>query len=91
MEYFVVCVDESFKEATVKITMKLRSRGLSANFSYKSAKLGKQLKQASEYNAKKCIIIGEEFKNNKLVIKDMTTGDQEEIEQDKFFAGLEST
>jgi histidyl-tRNA synthetase len=88
IEYFVVCVDESFKEATVKITMELRSKGLAANFSYKSAKLGKQLKQASESNAKKCIIIGEEFKDRILVIKDMATGRQEEIEQDKFFAEL---
>jgi histidyl-tRNA synthetase len=88
IEYFVVCVDESFKEATVKITMELRSKGFAANFSYKSAKLGKQLKQASESNAKKCIIIGEEFKDRILVIKDMATGRQEEIGQDKFFAGL---
>jgi histidyl-tRNA synthetase len=68
--------------------MELRSKGLAANFSYKSAKLGKQLKQASESNAKKCIIIGEEFKDRILVIKDMATGRQEEIEQDKFFAEL---
>jgi histidyl-tRNA synthetase len=88
IEYFVVCVDESFKEAAVKITMDLRSKGFAANFSYKSTKLGKQLKQASESNAKKCIIIGEEFKDRILVIKDMATGRQEEMEQDKFFAGL---
>jgi len=89
MEYFVACVDESYKDATVNITMELRSRGFAANFSYKSAKLGKQLKQASDSNAKKCIIIGEEFKNNKLVIKDMSTGEQEEMEEDKFFAELD--
>ena len=89
MEYFVACVDESYKDATVNITMELRSRGFAANFSYKSAKLGKQLKQASDSNAKKCIIIGEEFKNNKLVIKDMSTGEQAEMEEDKFFAELD--
>ena len=89
LEYFVACVDESFREATVQITMELRSKGFAANFSYKSAKLGKQLKQASESNAKKCIIIGEEFKDKKLVIKDMTTGRQKEIERDTFFGGLD--
>jgi len=89
MEYFVACVDDSFKDVTVELTMKLRSKGFAANFSYKSAKLGKQLKQASESNAKKCIIIGEEFKDRILVVKDMATGRQEEIEQDKFLAELE--
>ena len=68
--------------------MKLRSKGLTANFSYKAAKLSKQLKQASEQNAQKCIIIGEEFKDKNLVVKDMATGEQEEVEWDKFFAEL---
>jgi histidyl-tRNA synthetase len=90
MEYFVACVDESFKEATVKITMDLRSRGFSANFSYKSAKLAKQLKQASDSNVEKCIIIGEEFKDNNLVVKDMVSGNQNTINVDEFFAELKS-
>ena len=72
------------------MTMKLRSSGLAANFSYKSAKLGKQLKQASESNAVKCIIIGEEFKDNKLVVKDMISGEQDTVNVDEFFSGLDS-
>jgi histidyl-tRNA synthetase len=91
IEYFIACVDESFKAEAVQITMELRSKGLSANFSYKSTKLGKQLKQASEYNAKKCIIIGEEFKDNKLTVKNLSTGEQELIDIKEFLAGLEST
>lgn len=90
LEYFVAYVDENYRESAVKVTMRLRSKGFAANFSYKSAKLGKQLKLASESNTKKCIIIGEEFKDKKLIIKDMATGKQEEIEIDKFFTKLES-
>ena len=91
LDYFVACVDENYKDATdatVKLTMKLRSAGYAANFSYKITKLGKQIKQASEQNAEKCIIIGDEFKNNQLVVKDMATGEQELIDFDKFFAEL---
>jgi len=90
LDYFVACVDESYKDAAVKLTMKLRSAGLAANFSYKAAKLGKQLKQASEQNAGKCIIIGEEYEENKLVVKDMASGEQELIDCDKFFAEFKS-
>ena len=86
MDFFVAYVDEAYKDEAVKITMELRSKGLKANFSYKAAKLNKQLKQASEQNACKCIIIGDEFKNKKLAIKDMATGHQEEKELDKFLA-----
>ncbi len=93
LDYFVACVDENYKDATdatVKLTMKLRSAGFAANFSYKITKLGKQIKQASEQNAKKCIIIGEEFKNSQLVVKDMATGEQKLVDYDKFFAELKS-
>ena len=90
LDYFVACVDEAYKEAAVKLTMELRSAGQRAGFSYKSTKLSKQLKEASDQKAKKCVIIGEEFKSNKLVIKDMATGRQELVKVDKFFAELES-
>ncbi len=88
MDFFVAYVDEAYKEEAVKITMELRSKGFKANFSYKAAKLNKQLKQASEQNSQKCIIIGDEFKNKKLAIKDMATGHQEEKELDKFLVEL---
>jgi len=89
LDYYVACVDESYREVTVKLTMRLRSAGLSANFSYKDAKLGKQLKQASEQKAQKCVIIGDELKEDKLAVKDMTTGEQEVVDYEEFLAGLE--
>jgi histidyl-tRNA synthetase len=88
VDCFVAFADERLFKNVIEITAKLRRAGLSANFDYKGAKLGKQLKQASEQNAKRCIIIGDEFKENKLVVKDMTTGKQEEVDIDKFFAEL---
>jgi len=86
LDYFVACVNETYRENTIKLTMKLRSAGWAAGFSYKTDRLGKQLKEADSQNAKKCIIIGEEFKNNELVVKDMATGEQELVDCDKFFA-----
>jgi histidyl-tRNA synthetase len=90
LDYFVACADKVYREGAIKLTMKLRSAGWIADFSYKDAKLGKQLKQASDQNAPKCIIIGEEFENNELVVKDMATGEQKLVDYDKFFAELES-
>ena len=99
LDYFIACVvpgtppsgvpertygDKVYEEAVVKLAMKLRLAGYAANFSYKPVKLKKQLKDASEQNARKCIIIGDELKDNKLVIKDMTTGRQELIDYDEF-------
>ncbi len=88
LDYFVARVDDNYKDDAVKLMMRLRSAGRAASFSYKEAKLSKQLKQASDQNAQECIIIGDESKENKLTVKNMVTGEQKVIETDKFFAQL---
>jgi len=88
LDFFVACVQEAYRDDAVMLTMKLRSAGRVANFSYKAAKLGRQLKQASDRNARKSIIIGDEFKDNKLVVKDMASGQQEVVDVDAFLSGL---
>lgn len=85
---FVAFADESCKDKAIQVAMKIRSKGFAANFSYKAAKLSKQLKQASEQNTEKCIIIGDEFKDNKLVVKDMVSGQQELVDYDEFLSNL---
>ena len=91
LEYFVISLglDEQSDEEVHRIIARLRSMGHSANFSYKAGGLSKQLKEASAQNAKQCIIIGEEFINNQLVIKDMATGEQVLVNCDEFLNGLE--
>ncbi len=91
LDYFVACADKVYRQRAIKLTMKLRSAGWPAGFSYKPDRLGKQLKEADNQNAKKCIIIGREYADdNELVVKDMATGKQELVDYDKFFAELES-
>lgn len=88
IDYFVAYVDDAYKNQAVKITMELRSKGMSANFSYKAAKLNKQLKQASDQNASKCLIIGQEIESNQLAVKDMTTSEQKLVDLNEFLAGI---
>lgn len=88
LDYFVACVDWSQRDTVLKVTTKIRSKGCSANFSYKNANLGKQLKEASVQSASACVIIGEEFKDNKLSVKDMAKGEQKLVDVDEFLSGL---
>jgi histidyl-tRNA synthetase len=76
------------EDEAIKLTSELKRQGYSAESSYKSTGLSKQLKEASTRNAQKCIIIGEEYKNKLLIVKDMSSGEQKQIDVDKFFAGL---
>ena len=88
LDYFVACADKDAKDKAVEFTAKLRTAGFCADFSYKSGNLSKQLKEASARNAAKCVIIGDELKDGKLAVKDMATGEQQEIEASKFFKQL---
>ncbi|UCG56264.1 MAG: histidine--tRNA ligase [Phycisphaerales bacterium] len=90
LDYFVTFADKLFGGTMYEVAAELRSRGYSANFSYKLGGLSKQLKEASAQNAAKCIIIGQEFaESNQLAIKDMTTGEQELVDYGAFLSGLE--
>jgi histidyl-tRNA synthetase len=90
LDYFIAFAEGYGGGTVYKIAAELRSRGLSAAFSYKpKAGLSKQIKEASAQNAKKCIIVGQEYLDNKqLVVKDMATGEQELVDYDAFLSGL---
>lgn len=79
LDYFVLPVTEAFLNEAVKLTAQLRTRGYKTVFTYKSGSLSKQLKNASEQNARYCVIIGDEFKAGDIVLKDMSTGQQKTI------------
>ena len=85
IDYFVAYTDNALLEKAVEITAALRLAGKSAEFSYKGGGLGKQLKQASALNAGISVILGAEYiERDKLVIKDMTTGQQSETDSASF-------
>jgi histidyl-tRNA synthetase len=88
LAYFVACADHVFSKEMYRITAAIRSRGHSANFSYKLGGLGKQLKIAAAQNAGKCVIIGQEFMEGKLAVKDMGTGEQTTVDVEAFLSGL---
>jgi histidyl-tRNA synthetase len=89
LDDFVVCIDSEFMTKAVEITARLRMGGVASEFSYKGGNLKKQLKEASSANAKRCIIIGQEYDKGELVVKDMATGEQETVSEEKFWAELE--
>jgi histidyl-tRNA synthetase len=78
-DYFVVPLSDDLLDEAVKLTAHLRMLGLKSVFTYKSGSLSKQLKSASEQNAKFCVIIGDEFKAGNIVLKNMSTGQQKDV------------
>jgi histidyl-tRNA synthetase len=91
LDYFVVPVADALLDEAVKLTARLRTKGFKSAFSYKPVSLSKQLKVASEQNAKNCIIIGDEFKTGDIVVKDMSTGQQKTIPLKDFLENPEKS
>jgi len=90
LDYFVTFAEHYGGSTVYSIVAELRSRGFSAAFSYKpKAGLSKQFKEASAQNANTCVIIGDEFKDNKLAVKDMATGEQTLVDYEEFLTGLD--
>jgi histidyl-tRNA synthetase len=90
LEYFITLADPRFESDLYAVAAAIRARGHAANFSYKRAGLSKQLKEAAGQRAGKCVIIGQEFKEHKLAVKDMATGRQETVGVEEFLAGLDA-
>jgi histidyl-tRNA synthetase len=89
LEYFVAVADPLFGSDMYRITAEIRSRGHSANFSYKPGGLSKQLKEAAGQNAGQCVILGQEYGDNRqVVVKDMAGGEQKVVHVDEFLAKL---
>ena len=79
--------DTKFLEKTLEVSNILRGKGKNVStWLEKNTKLDKQLKYADKKGFKYAVIIGEnEIKKNTIMIKDMVTKNQSEIElNDKF-------
>jgi histidyl-tRNA synthetase len=89
LEYFVALADPEMARAVYEVVARIRLKGHSANFSYKQGGLSKQLKEAAGQNARKCVIIGQEYRDHRqAAIKDMATGEQELVGLEAFFSSL---
>ncbi len=88
VDYYVVYADKQYQDKAIETTTTIRGKGYSAGFSYKGGNLGKQMKQAANLNASKCVIIGSEIESGELVVKNMADGEQHSINAEEFLASL---
>lgn len=90
LDYFIVPLDSALEQTAIQIAARLRLKGRSADFSYKTSGLAKQLKFATAANARFCVILGDEFaRDGHLVIKDLASGEQTTPTADEFWASIE--
>jgi histidyl-tRNA synthetase len=86
--YVVWMGDAALAEAS-RLARDLRREGLSVEIGYEPMKIKKAMGVANKLRARFAVIIGEgELANGRYQVKDMTSGQQEEVEPDKIAALL---
>ncbi|MDU9812781.1 histidine--tRNA ligase [Staphylococcus aureus] len=83
LDLFIVTMGDQADRYAVKLLNHLRHSGIKADKDYLQRKIKGQMKQADRLGAKFTIVIGDqELENNKIDVKNMTTGESETIELD---------
>ena len=83
-DLFIVTMGEEADRYAVKLLNDLRKNCVKADKDYLNRKIKGQMKQADRLNAKYTIVIGDqELENNSIAIKNMTTGESENIQLDQ--------
>jgi histidyl-tRNA synthetase len=81
IDYYLVRLSNNELNIMLKIARSLRDRGLRVEYPYKFTPVKKQMSKASRVAAKKALILGtEEIAAGKVVEKDLSTGEETEIE-----------
>ena len=84
IDIFVAIADLGASVEAVKLLAYVRQKGYKADKDYANRSLKAQMKYANKLKARYVVIIGEdELKNNKLIVKNMQTGEQLEIDKNK--------
>jgi histidyl-tRNA synthetase len=77
---YVLSAGEKYENKATQIATKLRRKGVSTDISLKQRNFGEQLDYSDSINAELTIIVGEETEENgNVTIKDMDSGEQEEV------------
>ncbi len=80
LDCYVIAMGEEAKLVASNISFKLRQAGLSSDQDYLDKKMKAQMKAADRFNASFVVIIGDnELEKNIVVVKEMITGEQQEV------------
>jgi histidyl-tRNA synthetase len=84
LDLFIATLGDEAKNFAMKLIKALRAKNLICETDYLNRSLKAQMREADRQKARKVLIIGEdEIKKGKAILKDMESGEQEEVELEK--------
>lgn len=90
IDYYIVILNREVTRQAYELAAKLRDKNFKTELDYSSRSVKAQMREANKFNAKHAVFIGgEEFKQNKISIKNMLSNVQSEISLDEFLSQTE--
>jgi histidyl-tRNA synthetase len=91
LDIFVAKVNEKNKDTAFRLLQKIRNTGLSADMDYSGGSLKSQMRIANKIRARYTIIVGEEeLSKNMVILRNMQTKEQKEVQIDNLIDELTS-
>lgn len=91
MDLFIIGLGDKGIKESIKLVHNLRDNNIKADKDYMARSLKAQMKYANKINAKYVTVIGEdEITNNKIKVKNMENGSEEEIQLSKLVEYMKS-
>ncbi|OXS80497.1 histidine--tRNA ligase [Domibacillus enclensis] len=92
LDCFIVAIGDAAKDRSVSLVHDVRAAGLSADRDYQDRKMKAQLKASDRQKARFTAILGEdELAENRITVKDMSGGTQEQVPLNELAAYLKTT
>ena len=89
LDIFVAKVNEKNKDTAFRLLQKIRNFGLSADMDYSGGSLKSQMRIANKIGARYTVIVGEEeLSKNMVILRNMQTKEQKEIQIDNLIDEL---
>lgn len=79
LDVFVVVADEALRNAGRSLTSDLRRHGLRVDMTDEQRSVKAQFKAADRAGARAAVVVGDEWNAGEVTIRDLVTGDQDEI------------
>ena len=91
LDIFVAKVNEKNKDTAFRLLQKIRNTGLSADMDYSGGSLKSQMRIANKIGARYTVIVGEEeLSKNMVILRNMQTKEQKEVQIDNLIDELSS-
>lgn len=89
VDYYIISGDEKYISNAIELAQVIRKKNYITITDIQRKSFKSQMKDANKRNANKVIIVAErELENGNILLKDMNTGEQQEINLDEFIRNL---